>query len=186
MNKIKKLNKWLVISTVLIIILVSCFVYFLVIHKKNTSSNGGKTWGQQGSINYGPPTSQEIKDSQNIKENIDNSSQNSTNNNSNSDNKRKVTPIISYAEQYGKNIEVSSYVSGVFEDGGQCSIKLTLNDKVVSRTVTGVKDATTTRCPTVSIPITEFTNSGTWNLKVSYESSTSSGVSKDTNIGVTL
>ena len=81
-----------------------------------------------------------------------------------------ATVTITYASQSGDQIEVSSYVSGVFEDGGTCKLTMSKGSKTVTKQTTGERDATTTMCPSFSIAKAELGESGTWSAQVGYSS----------------
>ncbi len=87
--------------------------------------------------------------------------------------------IISYAGEEEQTVKVSSYVTGVFEDGGTCTLTLSKDGSNVTRTQTGIADATHTTCPTFSIDNNGHgvMSAGTWSAVVSYKSTNHSGTS---------
>lgn len=98
--------------------------------------------------------------------------------------KKDGTVTITYAGQYGSNIEVGSFVANVFEDGGTCTVLLTKGSLTVTKETKGTKDVSSTTCPAFVIPRSEFKEAGSWNLKVKYDSPSVSGVSIDKAIEV--
>jgi hypothetical protein len=129
----------------------------------------------QDGINFAPPTEQEKQEAEEHKKEVE--KQIEIENQPQPGGKKAVTPAISYAGQYGDVIEVSSFVPGIFEDGGTCTVKLTQGSSVITRDVTGVKDATTTRCPVASVPRSELPSGGTWQATVTYSSNSAEGTS---------
>jgi hypothetical protein len=79
--------------------------------------------------------------------------------------------VITRAEQYSENIEVSAYVRDIFEDGGVCKATFTYSDDnslQITKDTMGIKDVSETICPTFIVPRDEFTKLGNWKVVVSY------------------
>lgn len=95
-----------------------------------------------------------------------------------------VTPVIVDASQYGDQIEVRSYVPGVIEDDGTCTIKIVKGQSTVTKQTTAVGDATNTSCGTVTIARSEFASAGQWTVVVSYSSATHNGSSQSATLEV--
>src|SRR5690606_30873781 len=81
------------------------------------------------SVDYGPPTDQEIEESQNAKKNnYENNGQKNDEKSDNGDktttNKRSVNVGISYADVYNGNVEVRAFTGDVVEPG-TCTVKIT-------------------------------------------------------------
>ena len=91
---------------------------------------------------------------------------------------KNVEPSITFAGERNGNIEVRSYVAGIYESNGTCTITFTKGGHKVSRSVDGVKDATYTLCPRVVINRDDFPVSGDWTLVVSYSSPSANGKSE--------
>lgn len=123
--------------------------------------------GSQTKINYDPPTKEEQQAGNEQKQEIVDSqaaqSQSST-----------ATVIIADAGQYGNQVEVRAFVTNVIQEG-TCTSTFTRGTTVVTRTVAALKDAKTTRCTNVAIPRSEFASAGTWDLTVTYRSTTAEG-----------
>ena len=135
-------------------------------------------------INYGPPTEEEIENSQNAKKDIieedeNNDSSENTSNNGGDFDLRKVNVGISHSEVFNGNVEIRAFVSGVVEGTGTCTATLTQSG---AQTVTESKkafiDSTTSQCEPILIPVSEFNVSGDWTLIVNYKSPTSYGESE--------
>lgn len=97
-----------------------------------------------------------------------------------------INVIITYAAENEKSVQVSSYVAGIFEDGGTCTLTLTKGSMVVTRTNTSVADATHTTCPTFTIDNSSNSvlDPGSWQAVVSYKSVSHSGQSDSKTIEV--
>lgn len=138
--------------------------------------------GLEGKINFEPPTEEELQATEAHKDSL--AQQNPPPPQPNpSTGKISVKPIITIAEQYESNVEVSSYVGEVFEEGGVCKLRLTRNGATVERTTTGIKDVSKTVCPTFSVPVSEL-GKGNWNASMIYESGTAQGTSDSKTIKV--
>jgi uncharacterized protein (UPF0333 family) len=87
--------------------------------------------------------------------------------------------FITYAGESGNTVQVSSYVSGVFENGGTCELTLKNGSTSVTRQDTGIENVSYTTCPTFNIDNTgnSVLASGTWSATVSYSSASYQGVS---------
>ncbi len=90
---------------------------------------------------------------------------------------RTVTPIITNSGYYDNQVEVSSFVPGIYEDGGVCTATFTQGASKVVKQSKGLKDATTTRCTNFAIPRSDFPSSGNWTLVLSYASPAAHGAS---------
>lgn len=129
-------------------------------------------------INYGPPTEQEKKETENFKNNKDPSDKSTAPPAQTSTGKVAVTPIIS---SWGQNpqtgaVEVSGFVPGIFEDGGQCTAKLSNNSKVVEQSLQAVKSAQNVSCSLITIPKDKL-GTGKWSINLTYSSTQAEGSS---------
>jgi hypothetical protein len=156
----------------------------VIIHKHNNHKlidSTSTTKPQE--INLAPPTKD---DAQRVSDNkqkiVDENNANNTDTN-NSKNKA-VTPVITYADQYGSTVEVGAYVPGIFEDNGVCTAVFTQNSESIKKSVTAVKDVNSVDCPTMSIASSEFKSKGQWNVVVHYQSINAEGNSISKGIGI--
>lgn len=123
-------------------------------------------------IKLAPPTKEEKQQSEDSKQKIVDQQKNSNTANSG---KKQVTVTITNAT----TDNVSSYVSGVLEDGGTCTATFTQGSTTVSRTSSGFSNVSYTQCA----PITpSLPSGGSWSVTVKYDSSTSGGTSQKTNL----
>jgi hypothetical protein len=145
----------------------------------------GTTTGSDG-INYGPPTDEELQQTEDHKNSLGDQKDKDS---GQKDNFLKVVPFISIAQQmqdsqYGDVVIVRAYVSEIVESGGACTITFTKDGKTFTKTVSGQPDASTTNCDTVMIPRSEFSSAGKWSVTVSYKSAKASGASQPTEVEV--
>lgn len=141
--------------------------------KKYTTTSG---------INYGPPTKEEKQETENFKKDLANSSPSSSSDSTSSGAKKNVTPIIS-GYNYSNKAEVGSYVQGIVEDGGTCTLTMVRSSQMVSESKTASADAQTTSCGWISIDGSRL-SAGDWSATISYNSVTSRGTSSAVTISI--
>ena len=173
-------SKVFIVATILVLVAV-VLIFVLQMDKKNNVSNGTT----EGSLNLGPPTEQ---DKQAVEENkqriveqneqIKNTQQNQTNQ------RQSVKPVVTMAQQSGQAIEVSAYIPGIFEDGGECKAIFTKSGISFSKTSIGVKEGRNVYCPLISANASEFSQKGEWAVKLLYESPFYVGSSEETRFNV--
>lgn len=100
------------------------------------------------------------------------------------DDRKLVKPVITYAGQYGGQVEVGGYVPGVFEDGGTCTAKFTNGGKTITKSVNSVKNVNSNDCPVMIAKNEEFSPRGTWSVTITYESTIAAGTSDPKSIEV--
>lgn len=139
-------------------------------------------------INYGPPTDEEIENSQNAKKDIlDEDEKTNANNSSNNDtsNLKKVSIGVSHADVYNNNVEVRAFIDGVVEGTGTCTATLTQSGaQSVTKSSKAFIDASTSQCQPILIPLSQFSQKGTWTLIVTYKSPTSTGESEKITVNI--
>ena len=127
------------------------------------------------SINYGPPTKQEKNSGNEQKTKL-----------TDQDPGQKVVKpstaevVIVDASQYDNNVEVRAFVANLLE-AGTCTFTFRIGNNIVEKSQAAIPDASTTPCTNLSIPREEFTQAGTWNLTVTFESKSVRG-SKDQKV----
>jgi len=141
-------------------------------NKNNQASSNDAATDRTSTINLEPATPEEKQAAEDRKDEIANEQQSQ-----NTPAGAKVTPIITYAGQYGSNIEVSAYVPGIIENGGTCTLTAQKGSSKLTKTVAGVDNAQNTSCPTFIVSRMEFSSTGTWTVTVSYSSTDYSGTS---------
>lgn len=181
-NKNRKSNKKAVLLSVAIILLVALVTtYSVVAYKKSLwpfQPGTIQVNGDDDNINYDPPTQQEINDSQNAKkDNLDNDKQDDPSN-STSGNLKSIEVGVSFADVMDGQVEVRAFTPSVVESDGTCTATLTKNSATVTKVSKAFIDSTTSQCQPIKIALSEFQQSGSWSLLVSYKSSKSQGKSE--------
>ncbi|NBX97778.1 hypothetical protein EBQ81_02845 [bacterium] len=174
-------KRWLIIGTVVIGIII----VFLYLESSNRTNFFGKTTvNQKKDTTYSPPTDQEKKAGDEQKQKItgDNPKPAPQNNTSNQP-KKTVTVLITDAAQYDSAIEVRSFIPDFYEDG-TCTILFTKDTLSFTKTAPAFKDSSTTICTNPVIKRSEFKESGTWIVSVSYESANAIGQSQSQSITI--
>lgn len=178
-------NKKYIVTIVLIILLTSGLAFALLKDRgiNNSGSAGGQ--GKSESINLDPPSADDKQRVADNKQKIVSKQNNSFSPKTNGDGKSKVKPVITYAGQYGSNIEASAYIPGTVEDDGECTASLSKNG-VPTKTVStkAVSNVSTMNCPTMTFNVNELGGKGSWTLVVSYSSGKSSGSSDPKEVEV--
>ena len=89
-----------------------------------------------------------------------------------------VTPVVTSSSiQSGSQVTITSYVPGIVEDDGLCTMTATKGALKVARSSTGFGNATNTACPPFFINRTDFPESGDWSVVVTYKSQKAEGSS---------
>ncbi len=162
-----------VIISLIVIVLIAGGVsaYFLVL--KNNQESADKA--DDSSINYSPPTDQEVDASQDGKKNNDNSSTDPQS----EANKRKVSVGIAFAnyDPDEKAVDIRAFTPDAIEGDGQCTATLTKGAQTVTQSSRAFIDFTSSQCEPILIATSKFSSGGTWKLTVSYSSSKSTGIS---------
>jgi len=97
---------------------------------------------------------------------------------------KTVTPIIVDANEYDGQVEIRSFVPGIFENGGTCTATLKMGSLTVTKSASANADATTTNCTKFVIPASEFSSKGTWSATISYNSANYQGTSAPSNVEI--
>ncbi len=174
--KRKKISKKIVIGLILACVIVGSIAYVVFAQQKTTDKKSNKP------ITYSGPTEQDKKDAEdenstaNKREDIENAPA------ATSSNKKQVTPVITNASQSGQQITVNSYVSGIFEDGGTCTMTATKGSSIVTKTSKAFADATTTSCAPIFVDRSAFPGAGSWNVVVGYSSNSAEGKSQNASL----
>lgn len=162
----------------MVIVALAGLAYWQFVHKNNqvnssnTESVSDKTGDDSGDINYSPPTEEEQKSSDDIKDTPSPTPSTPSQSGSSTSNKKSVKPIITNANPGS----VSGYVTGIFEEGGTCTAVFTKSGTTKTRTSTGFENSSYTQCAPISIP-SDFLSNGTWTLTLKYSSSEAAGSS---------
>lgn len=92
--------------------------------------------------------------------------------------KKSVTPVITNASQNATTVTVNSFVSGILENNGNCTMKAVKGSLTVSKTVQASANASTTDCAPFLVNRSDFPETGEWSVTVTYSSSTAEGTSQ--------
>lgn len=175
-----KIKKSKILYIILAITLLSAFVCagYFYIKNNNNSKNSSDQQSEENNIDYSPGTKEEQQAADQKKEQNyeqDQAKKDQTFN-------PNVTPIISYASQYGQFVEVGAYVT-IFEEGGTCTAKITKGTTSKETSVPATRNATTTDCPVMKFDSAAL-EKGAWSVTVSYKSNTYYGTSEPKTIDV--
>lgn len=92
-----------------------------------------------------------------------------------------LTYVSWFAEPGG--VDASGVVTGVVETGGTCTLSLNRSGVVVEATSTGLADASSTSCGTLSVQADELT-AGAWQATLSYASAAGTATSAPATVEV--
>ncbi|MDO8335941.1 MAG: hypothetical protein Q7T74_04145 [Candidatus Saccharibacteria bacterium] len=171
--KQKRVSKKIIIIGLIAALIVGMAAY-IVYAQSNTDDKKARK-----PITYSGPSEQDKKDAADNKANvakrqeIEQQAKQET-----SSSKKQVSPVITNANQNGQQVTVTGYVSGVFEDGGTCTLVASKDGTSFTRTSKGFADATTTSCSPFFIDRSAFSEPGSWTVKISYSSSNAEGTSQ--------
>lgn len=157
---------------------VGFFVMLLALVSISITRIGGvqqaKTSKDSEVINSTPPTEEEKKSGDEAKTKIiENQPKTQTATNG----QKSITPTITYAGQYGDQIEVGAYVNTIFEDGGICTLALSNGSASQIVSVDAVKNTSAVDCPVMIIK-RSLLSPGKWEATVTYKSNSASGISE--------
>lgn len=176
---------YILLAAIVVALLAGFGVWRFVAHKdnndskmKNTSASKSGSGDNEPTVNYDPPTPQDKTENDQHKDELVQQQQQTPPPSSN------VTPIITSYGQYNGNIEVSSIVPSIIEDGGTCTLTATMGSNKVTKQTTAIRNAQDTTCPTFTIPRSEFAAPGNWTINVKYSSAKYSGTSEAKTIKV--
>ncbi len=176
-SKIKLSNPFVITAVILIVLFSISVSYFMY---KNSNSRISNTASDQEYINLDPPSPEIIKETEVNKSEITQDSKTTVESTASANN---IKPVIIDSSQYGPIVEVRSFIPGVFESNGTCTIDFTKNSIKVTKTVSTYLDASTTHCQNIEIPSSEFSQPGLWQTTVTYKGSVS-GISEVKNMEI--
>ncbi len=166
------------LALLLAIVLLSGAAYALIVLKNHNTAVTGK-------VNYGPPTAQEKKAGDTVKDDViarqkqEQEAQQQSEDNASAN--KKASVIITDANQYDNTVEVRAFIPDYYQNG-TCTITFKKDSYTVAKTTPAYKDATTTICTNPLISRTEFATAGTWQLTVAYTAQGASGQSEVKNV----
>lgn len=179
----KKWRFYIIIALMGLLIVAAIVVtYFILISTNENKSENSNNEQTTNSINYDNATDEQKSAGEQIKSQGMDSLL--TENESTQNGKKTVGVFIIDASQYSNIVEIRSYVNDL-DPEGICTILLQNGSSVITKTTTTLPNASNSSCKTVDIPLSEFSNSGLWSVKVSYQSDSASGESNTINLSVT-
>lgn len=163
------MNKKIIIPIAVVLVAVSVGLAYALFNTNNESNLPVSTDSPRtAKINFDPPTEPEKAAGDQQKEVLVKDSEASATA------ATVANVVIVDSAQYDDTIEIRAFISNVFKDG-TCTAVLTNGQSKVTKTVTALKDATTTRCSAINIPRSEFALAGNWDMKLIYEAEGVSG-----------
>lgn len=185
----KQTKIWLVAPFVLLFILLFATLSYAYAQKMWLFSVAEAPMdSSEGSINYNPPTENEIKDGQDAKQNMPEGSKGEKSDEvtrpSDGVNKKEVSVGISIADVIGSSLEVRAFTPNMIDGSGECTVFLTRNGVTLSRKSGAFIDTSTTQCGNISIPVAELSK-GTWQVWVEFSAPNAQGVSERTEVTIT-
>lgn len=165
----------LCISIAAIITVISyCTVRYLNENSNNKNDDG------QYSINYDPPTQQEITETENQKDKIapnTGPTKDQPNTTPPSNSPVAVVPVISSWGYSDQNLEISGFVPGIIESAGTCTVKAVNGTLTATASSSGTPNAQNVSCGLIKIPRSKL-NAGTWTITIDYKSTKHNGTSE--------
>lgn len=169
-------HKVALISSIAILILAGGGIFYYFKHKSNTKAQIDPVTG--GAINYGPPTKQDTADINN-----EISSDQQAQDKYTRPKGKLVTPMIVSYGQTKDGVEVSARVPGIVEDGGTCTLTLSMGSEKVTASKKAVSNVSEVSCGFITISNSKL-SPGNWSAAVSYLSDKYRGNSDNVTVEV--
>lgn len=183
----KKTNNQKIIISIIVVLLLLIGGWIVYAKMNNAwpfpvNSTSTPSLQDGDSINYDPPTQEEIENSQNGK----NNSKQEGDDNKKPTSKRSVSVGIAFADYDAQEmaIDIRAFTPDVIESDGTCIATLIHGTQKVTQSSRAFIDSSSSQCEPILIPESNFSEKGTWKLTVSYGSSKSSGVSPSMDVRV--
>jgi len=173
-------KKILIIAAVLTTLFIIGGFYFF--NKYNSEEQPNVVNPAEEGINLSPPTENDKAENDAHKESLDDSDADG-NTTVSPGNVKDVEPQIVYSGQQNNKVEVSSRVPGVFEESGNCTLKLVNGAKSVQQSKKALQNVNEMSCGLIQIDRSKL-SAGKWTATVSYESTKAKGVSNPVSIDV--
>lgn len=181
----KSAKSIIIIALIVALVLLGgwiAYAYFSKIWPFAETSNSLSLTNDTGSINYEPPTENEVAEGQEAKkrpnEQNQNTEQPSTPNNATGQ-KKTANIGISYADVYNNNLEIRAFTNSVIEGTGTCTAIVTMKDMEsmrITKTSKAFIDTSSTLCEAIYIPVTDL-HAGKWTITVKFSSPDYEGTS---------
>lgn len=186
-TKKKSAKSRIVIALIVVLVLLGgwiAYTYFSKVWPFATGTPAPSSTNSPSSINYDPPTKEEIDESQDAKKrgesSPDGSDEQSSQPNPTPSTPKKTANIgISYADIYRNNLEIRAFTNSVIEGTGTCTATVTMKGMEsmrVTRTSKAFIDTSSTLCEAIYIPVSEL-HAGKWTVVVKFSSPDHEGTS---------
>ena len=188
----KSAKKYVPIVLIAVILLAGGWITYTYLSKTwpFTSSDSKTSSTSDGtSINYDPPTDQEVDESQDAKKRDNQEEQSKDTDKTPTDQKKSIDVGISYADISGKNLEIRAFTNNVIEGTGTCTATVVMKGMEnmegmrVTKSSEAFIDATSTLCRPIYIPTSQL-HSGTWEVSVKFSSPDREGTSDTVEVKV--
>ncbi len=136
-----------------------------------------------GEVNYGPPTEQEIEDSQDAKQRGDTEETTEENSNNNQSAQSTIPVAISSASVIDNNLEIRAFTPGIIEGTGECTATVSNGNKKVTAKSTAFIDTSSSICQPILIEKSQL-GTGTWQVVVTYSSPDAKGTSQTVTVTI--
>lgn len=180
---VKKNKKILIGSIISVIVLITIGSAFVLTRKNDAPSPNVATSTNDPVPTYTPPTAEDAERVESNKQKILDREESLRAAANQPDGKKLVKPVLTFAGQYGQDVETGAYVD-IFEEGGTCTATFTQGSEIVEKSAPAIRGARSVDCSGLSIDASQFKIKGTYIVVVSYDSATSNGKSDSRNIEV--
>jgi hypothetical protein len=160
----KHSRRTLIIIVVLLLTAGAAFAYW----RLGASDNPAEQPSDGSLINLDPPTEEDVRSGDEIKEEII-ADEEATTPDRPDGQKQSANVTIVDAAQYDSEIEVRASVTNVLAEG-TCNYRFSRGSTIIDRQKPATPDATTTICRNLALDRSDFPTAGDWQLTVSFES----------------
>lgn len=166
-------------TLIIIVVLFFTFTGFILWQKANDDASNNTIISQPNddTLNLNPPTEEEIKETQQFKDELEKDTSTQQTKPSNTNGINQVNPVIVSLS----SSEVTGYIPGIFEEDGACTATFTKDEETREFTSVGFGNVSNTNCEPIEI---SGLSSGSWTVTLKYESTTSNGVSENSMLEV--
>jgi len=180
-NKKSKTKKVLLICGFCLILMTGALGSYKLLLKKDSSNSSSEQQPiDKKSIDFGSPSKEEKTATDANKENV---AKQMEQDQLNTEGKKSVVPVITSPvpspATNPKDLRISAYISGIFEDNGTCTATIKGSTTII-KSSKGFKNVSTTDCEPINISLAP----GPWTINMSYDSINAKGQSSTITFGV--
>lgn len=170
--------KYLVLFIAVVAVIAGVYIY--VSGSKNTNNI---TSAKSGTINYGPPSQKDEQSESQIKQN-DINSESKSNPSNNTPTNNSISLTISRVSQLsvGGDVQIRTIITGT--DSGTCKVTFSNGSQSFSESYSVVVSATYSTCSNANVPVSNFSQSGPWNLAIIVTDGNNSSPSVEGSVNV--